>query len=66
MLFRYQITTAILFGPGSISNLGQEAEKLGHKALLVTYPDIRRVGLLDKVLNRIPPRSMKARHWPAV
>jgi len=58
MLFRYQITTAILFGPGSISNLGQEAEKLGHKALLVTYPDIRRVGLLDKVLNALKEKNI--------
>jgi len=58
MLFRYQITTAILFGPGSISNLGQEAEKLGHKALLVTYPDIRKVGLLDKVLKALKEKNI--------
>jgi hypothetical protein len=58
MLFRYQITTAILFGPGSISNLGQEAEKLGRKALLVTYPDIRRVGLLDKVLRALKEKNI--------
>ena len=53
MIFSFQITTKILFGPGSINNLGEEAVKLGHKALVVTYPDIRRVGLLDKVLNRL-------------
>jgi len=58
MLFRYQITTAILFGPGSISNLGQEAEKLGHKALLVSYPDIRKVGLLDKVLKALKEKNI--------
>ena len=50
MVFSFQITTKILFGPGSINNLGEEAAKLGHKVLVVTYPDIRRVGLLDKVL----------------
>ena len=51
MLSRFELTTAILFGPGSISKLGEEAAKLGHKAMVVTYPDIRRIGLVDKVLK---------------
>jgi alcohol dehydrogenase len=58
MLFRFQITTAILFGVGSIDNLGEEAAKLGRKALVVTYPDIRRVGLLDKVLNTLKTQGI--------
>ena len=58
MLFSFQVTTKILFGTGSIDNLGQEAEKLGRKALIVTYPDIRRVGLLDKVLNALKEKGI--------
>jgi hypothetical protein len=51
MTFRFQVTTAILFGPGSSDNIGQEAAKIGRKALIVTYPDIQRIGLLDKVVK---------------
>ena len=58
-LHTFQITTKILFGPGSINNLGEEAAKLGHKALVVTYPDIRRVGLLDKVLRDLKEKSIE-------
>ena len=58
MLFSYQITTKILFGIGSIDNLGEEAAKLGRKALVITYPDIRRVGLLDKVLNALKEKGI--------
>jgi len=51
MLFRFDLPTAILVGTGGISNVGEEAAKLGHKAMIVTYPDIRRIGLLDKVVK---------------
>ena len=58
MLSRFELPTAILFGTGSINNLGHEAAKLGHKALIVTYPDIRRVGLLDKVLGVLKEKGI--------
>ena len=51
MLSRFELTTAILFGAGAVSKAGEEAARLGHKVIVVTYPDIRRVGLLDKVLK---------------
>jgi len=47
-----------MFGPGSINNLGQEAAKLGHKALLVTYPDIKRIGLLDRVVKDLKEKNI--------
>ena len=53
MLMRFEVTTAILFGAGGVSKVGEEAAKLGHKAMVVTYPDIRRIGLLDKVLRNL-------------
>src|SRR5271157_2996646 len=60
MSFRFELTTAILFGAGSISKVGEEAAKLGHKALVVTYPDIRRIGLLDKVLQDLKEKKVDA------
>ena len=58
MLSRFERTTAILFGTGAMSKTGEEAARLGHKAMIVTYPDIRRVGLLDKVLRNLKEGKM--------
>ena len=60
MLSRFELTTAILFGAGAASKTGEEAAKLGHKAMIVTYPDIRRIGLLDKVLRDLKENKMDA------
>ena len=59
MLYTFQIPTKILFGIGSIYKIGEEGTKLGHKALLVTYPDIRQVGLLDKVLGNLKEKGIE-------
>lgn len=58
MTMRFELTTKILFGVGRISRLGEEAKKLGQKALIVTYPDIRRIGLLDKVLEDLKDKGV--------
>ena len=60
MLSRFELTIAILFGAGTISKVGEEAAKLGHKAMVVTYPDIRRIGLLDKVLRDLKENKIDA------
>ncbi len=60
MLFRFEVTTVILFGAGGVSKAGEEAAKLGHKAMVVTYPDIRRIGLLDKVLKNLKENNVDA------
>ena len=49
MITTFHLPTRIIFGTGSIDRLGEEARALGQKTLIVTYPDIRRIGLLDKV-----------------
>ena len=49
MITTFHLPTSIIFGPGSIDRLGEEAKALGKKAFVVTYPDIRRIGLLDRV-----------------
>ena len=42
----------LLFGPGSLNQLGDEARALGkNRVMIVTYPDIRKVGLLDRVIK---------------
>jgi len=55
---RFELTTKMLFGVGRISRLGEEAKKLGQRALIVTYPDIRRIGLLDKVLEDLKDKGV--------
>ena len=53
------LKTLIIFGTGSIKELGKEAAKLGHKAMIVTYPDIRRIGLLDKVVRDLKGKNIE-------
>jgi len=54
------IPTRIIFGNGAISEIGKEASQLGKKALIVTYPDIRRIGLLDKILAALKASNVEA------
>jgi len=48
MSSRFEFNITILFGVGTISQVGEEAAKLGRKAMIATYTDIRRIGLLIK------------------
>ncbi len=47
----FNLPVRILYGAGIIERLGREAKAIGRKAMIVTYPDIRRVGLLDRVVE---------------
>jgi alcohol dehydrogenase class IV len=38
--------------------LGEEAKAIGRRVLVVTYPDIRRVGLLDRVLRDLEDKRL--------
>ena len=50
MITTIGIPAKLLFGPGALEQLRDEAKALGKKRLMiVTYPDIRKVGLLDRV-----------------
>ena len=60
MLSRFKLTIAVLFGAGAVTQVGEEAAKLGRKAMVVTYPDIRRIGLLDKVLKDLKQNKVDA------
>jgi hypothetical protein len=58
MVTRFELPTKILFGVGSIGQLGDEAARIGKKAIVVTYPDIRRIGLLDRVVNDLKAKGL--------
>jgi len=58
MLYNFHLPTELIFGVGSSEQIGEKAAKFGRKALLVTYPDIRRVGLLDKVLRDLKGKGI--------
>ena len=60
MLPRFELTIAVLFGAGAVTQVGEEAAKFGRKAMVVTYPDIRRIGLLDKVLKDLKSNKVDA------
>jgi alcohol dehydrogenase YqhD (iron-dependent ADH family) len=60
MLSTFYIPTRLVFGPGSIARLGEEARQLGQRAMVVTYPDIRRVGWLDKVTGDLGKNGVEA------
>jgi len=58
MISIFDLPTKIIFGAGSIARLGEEAEKLGKKALVVSYPDIRQIGLLDNVNSDLKAKGL--------
>jgi alcohol dehydrogenase class IV len=60
MLSTFYLPTRLVFGPGSIAQLGEEARQLGQRAMVVTYPDIRRVGWLDKVTGDLGKNGVEA------
>jgi len=51
MITPFFMPIKLLFGPGSIKLLGTEARAIGKRAMIVTYPDIRRIGLLDRAVK---------------
>jgi len=58
MITTFYLPTRIVFGPGSVDRLGEEAKEIGRKAIIVTYPDIRRIGLLDKVVEDLKAKEV--------
>jgi len=46
----FHLPTKIIFGPGSLTRLGEEARRIGRKAILVTGSiSMRKTGVLDRV-----------------
>ena len=59
MTYTMHVPTKLVFGVGSINELGKEARQLGEKAMVVTYPDIRRVGLLDRIISELESNGLE-------
>jgi alcohol dehydrogenase len=58
--FRFNIPTEIAFGVGSVRNLGEEAARLGEKALVVTDKGIARVSAFNGVLASLKEKNIGA------
>ncbi|MDD4876262.1 MAG: iron-containing alcohol dehydrogenase [Dehalococcoidales bacterium] len=58
MITIFHLPTKIIFGSGSIASLGEEAQKLGKKAIIVTYPDIKKVGILIKIVDGLKAKKV--------
>ncbi len=58
MITTFYLPTKIIFGSGSIDQLGEEASKIGRKAMIVTYSDIRRIGLLSRVVEDLKTKGV--------
>ena len=60
MITTISIPSKLLFGPGAINQLGEEAKVLGkNRVMIITYPDIRKVGLLDRVIKLLEKGGIK-------
>ncbi len=51
MTFQYLMPTRLLYGAGSLSQLGEEAKRLGSRPLLVSDRGLQEVGLLDRPIE---------------
>ena len=61
MITTFHLPTRIIFGSGSIKQLGVEAGKLGRKAMLVTgRSSVRQAGLLDRVVKDLKDNGVAA------
>ncbi len=58
MITPFYLPIKMVFGPGSLEKLGEEAQGLGKKAMIITYPDIRKVGVLDRVLKSLKDKNI--------
>lgn len=57
---RFYLPTKIIFGSGSLAQLGSEAAKIGQRAILVTgATSMRRTGVLERVLNDLKANGVK-------
>ena len=60
MITTIGIPEKVIFGPGALNQLGDEAKALGKKrVMIVTYPDIRKIGLLDRVTKLLEKGDIK-------
>ena len=60
MITTFHLPTRIIFGSGSLAQLGLEAGKIGQKAILITgTSSMRRVGVLDRVVDDLKTNGVQ-------
>ena len=59
MIQQFYLPIKVLFGPGSIGQIGREAKNYGSRVMVVTYPDIQKLGYLDIVLKDLESNGMQ-------
>jgi alcohol dehydrogenase len=58
--FEFQLPTRIRFGNGVARDVGEEAQRLGGRALVVTDPGVKDAGLLDGILASLSAAAVEA------
>ena len=68
MRFEFATATRIIFGPGSLAELGAAAREFGRRALLVTGRDSSRAARVGELLARadIEPTLLPIVHEPTI
>lgn len=59
-IFIFELPTQIIFGPGSLSRLPEEAARLGERAFVVSDPGVAAAGILDQVLTQVKAAGRRA------
>ena len=57
-IFRFSLPTEIIFGIDAVKKIGQEAKKIGANLLLVTDENLKKAGLLEKVLQPLEDEKL--------
>jgi len=59
MITTFYLPIKVIFGAGSLKQLGMEARELGQKAMLVTgHSSMRRTGVVDRVVQDLKSNGM--------
>jgi alcohol dehydrogenase class IV len=58
--FIFNVPTQVVFGPGSLSRLPEEAGRLGERVLVVSDPGVAAAGILEQVLTPLKSAGRRA------
>jgi alcohol dehydrogenase class IV len=58
--FIFDVPTKVVFGPGSLGRLAEEAGRLGERVLVVSDPGVAAAGILEQVLAQVASAGRRA------
>ncbi|MDD4370373.1 MAG: iron-containing alcohol dehydrogenase [Anaerostipes sp.] len=64
--FEFFTPTKVIFGRGSLENIGEEAKKLGKKGLVVTDKGMMKCGLAEKVIKYLEKENVNFLLWSEI